>query len=353
MRLPWQPKTEQRADHADRVASYILAQINKSNADISATAAARAATLMIARCFASAQPQGGDFASLLTPDILYRVGLGLVTRGEAVFVFDTVGGQPALTEADSYDIAGDTADPDSWRYVCELPTPSGSVRRDIRGAQVFHPKLPSHQPWRGESPLTGLLTADMLAGIEAQLSSEATKPSGYLLPYAGASDHDEDDEDDPTANLAAAIADADGATLLLDTPSERAQGAATASSAPGYKISRFGLDPSPAAIQLRRDAAASIYSAVGIRAALFEQSSDGTSLRESARIFYASTLRPWGLLASAEAARLFEHDVSLDWHALNFHDGRTRSQIVTALKAADISQLDDATILRLAGWETV
>ena len=352
MRMPWSTsKPEQRADHADRVAAYILSQINKSNADISATAAARAATLMIARCFASAQPQGGDFAELLSPNILYRVGLGLVTRGEAVFVFDTVGGQPTLTEADSYDISGDTADPDSWSYDTELPTPNGSVRRRVSGSQIFHPKLPSHQLWRGQSPLDGLLTADLLAGVEAQLSSEATKPSGYLLPFAGASDTDPDDDDDPTTNLAKAIADADGATLLLDTPSERAQGAATASSAPGYKITRFGVDPSPAAIQLRQDAAASIYSAVGIRAALFEQNSDGTSLRESARIFYASTLRSWGLLASAEAARLFEHPVSLDWNSLNFHDGRTRSQIVSALKLADLRQLDDATILRLAGWE--
>ena len=350
MRLPWQ-RPEQRADHADRVAAYILSQISKTNADISATAAARAATLMTARCFASASPQGGDFAELLTPAILYRVGQRFVTSGEFVAIFDTINATPTLTEADSYDISGDTADANSYTYDVEVSTPDGSIRRRVSGSQIFHPKLPSHQPWRGQSPLDGLLTADLLAGVEAQLSSEATKPSGYLLPFAGASDTDPDDDDDPTSNLAKAIADADGATLLLDTPSERAQGAATASSAPGYKISRFGLDPSPAAIQLRRDAAASIYSAVGIRAALFEQNSDGTSLRESARIFYASTLRPWGLLASAEAARLFEHPVSLDWHALNFHDGRTRSQIVTALKLADLRQLDDSTILRLAGWE--
>ena len=344
------PKTEQRSDIASNAIAYILSQINKTNADISATAAARAATLMIARCFASAQPQGGDFAELLTPDILYRVGLGLVTRGEAVFVFD-IGGQPTLTEADSYDISGDTADPDSWSYDTELPTPNGSVKRSVSGAQIFHPRLPSDRPWVGASPLSGLLTADLLSGIESQLSSEATKPSGYLLPFAGASDHDPDDADDPTANLAAAMADADGSTLLLDAPAERSQGAAASSSSPSYAISRFGIDPSPGAIQLRQDAANSIYSAVGIRSALFEQSSDGTSLRESARILYASTLRPWGLLASAEAARLFEHPVSLDWHALNFHDGRTRSQVVTALKLADLRQLDDATILRLAGWE--
>ena len=342
MRWPWE-QPEQRSDHADRVAAYIMAQLGKAHSDISATAAARSAALMIARCFAAATPQGGDLAKLLTPDLLYRVGLGLVTHGEAVFVFDTVNGKLTLSQADAYHISGTTADPNSWRYVCELPTPDGSLKRDVTGAQVLHARLPSSQPWRGESPLAGLMTADLLAGIEAQLSGEAKAKSGYILPFGGAADRDPDDEHDPISTLADGMAAAKGATMIAETPSERAQGAATASSAPGYQISRFGINPPQAALQLRQDAAASIYSAVGIRAALFEQSSDGTSLRESARIFYASTLRPWGLLLSHDAARLFEQNISLDWHALNFHDGRTRSQIVTALKAADISQLDDAT----------
>ena len=53
MRWPWE-QPEERADHADRVAAYIMAQLGKAHSDISATAAARSAALMIARCFASA-----------------------------------------------------------------------------------------------------------------------------------------------------------------------------------------------------------------------------------------------------------------------------------------------------------
>ena len=68
MRWPWE-QPEERADHADRVAAYIMAQLGKAHSDISATAAARSAALMIARCFAASTPQGGDLAKLLTPDI--------------------------------------------------------------------------------------------------------------------------------------------------------------------------------------------------------------------------------------------------------------------------------------------
>jgi len=355
MRFPWQKatedRTEDRADIASRVSAYILSNLLKESADIGATAAARSAALMIARCFAAATAQGGELAALLTPEILYRIGLGFVTRGETVFVFDAPNGKPALLASDAYSVTGAALESNAWRYDCELPVPDGSIRRRVTGAQVLHAKLPGPQPWAGESPLSGLLTADLLAGIETQLSGEALAKSGYLLPFGGSSDHDPDDEDDPVAAMADNMGKAKGGTVVLETPAERAQGASTASAAPSYQISRFGLNPPQSAVQLRSEAASSIYAACGMRAALFEQSSDGTALRESARIFYASTLRPWGRLVEQEASRLFEQEIKLDWHALNFHDGRTRSQIVTALKAADLSQLDDASILRLAGWE--
>ena len=349
VRFPWQAKPEQRA-YADKVVAYILSEISEKYRDVDATAAARAAALFIARCFAAAIPRGGDFAPLLTPDIMYRIGHGFVTSGESVFVFDTRNGQPTLNQATSYDISGATADPNSWEYDCELAVPDGFVRRRVSGAQVLHARLPGSQPWRGDSPLAGLLTAAMLGGIEAQLRGEAVAKSGYLLPFPGASDHDPDDDDDPISALAQGIGDADGATILAEIPTERLQGAATASAAPDYRISRFGLNPPAATLELRRDAAASIYAAVGIRQALLDGQGDATALRESARILYAATLRPWGLLLAADAARLFEHDVSLDWHALNFHDGRTRAQIVTALKSADLATLDESEIMRLAGW---
>ena len=230
-----------------------------------------------------------------------------------------------------------------------MPTPDGSLRRRVSGSQILHPRLPSHQPWRGESPLSGLLAADILAGVEAQLAGEADKPSGYLLPFGGSSDHNPDDEDDPLAALAQALADGKGSTLILDTPAERAQGAATASSSPSYPIARYGVNPPDTALSLRHDAAAAIYAAVGIRGILLEGSGDATALRESARLALG-TLKAWGNLVSRDAARLFEHDVTLNWHSLNFHDARARSQVVTALKAAELD-LSETEILRMAGWE--
>ena len=90
MRFPWQPKIEHRSDHADRVAAYILQQISKKSADVSATAAARAVTLFVARCFANATANGDEFSQLLTPEILYTIGVRLVTRGETVLLFELV-----------------------------------------------------------------------------------------------------------------------------------------------------------------------------------------------------------------------------------------------------------------------
>ena len=206
--------------------AYVLARINKTNADISTTGPARSSTLNDCEMLRELPVRKAVTSQeLLTPVYsLPRVGLGFVTRGEAVFVFDTVnGGQPTLTDsASAYDISGDTADPDSWLYDCELPTPDGSVSGaafQVRRSSI-HDYL-RISPWRrGVSAFWIIDRRPSQRNRISAIQRSHEAKSGYLLPFSGASPTtDPDDDGRPDRESRGGDGGRGwGSTLLLDAP---------------------------------------------------------------------------------------------------------------------------------------
>ena len=115
-----------------------------------------------------------------------------------------------------------TNDPASWEYLLTMNGPATSTtrrrRRDEVAALVYGPSPAS--PWKGNAPWQSApLSSQLMAGIERQLSGEASSSSGYVIPMPDTGDRgqaaDADGEDDPLTTLRRDMAASRGKTLLV------------------------------------------------------------------------------------------------------------------------------------------
>ena len=92
-------------------------------------------------------------------------------------------------------------------------------------------------------------------------------------------------------------------------------------------VNRIGPSPPQSTIDLRSDAAASVFGVLGVPLPLVASTSDGTAMRESWRRFVLSSIEPLGKLFAEELTRKLETPVSFDFKALNSGDivGKARA----------------------------
>ena len=338
-------KGESRAEiTSDYLISQIVRQAANATAKAGAEAALEAASGLWARSLAAAKvsPQV-PASSALTPRTLGLIGRNLIRRGELVLQIRVSRlGRIELLPAASWYIDGGVSE-ETWRYRLDLFGASQTETVTLPAASVLHPRysIDPAKPWQGMGPLDWAdRTGGLLASTERLLAGEASKPSAYLLGV-----------DESTSRLAKTIEDFTGA---MTTALRQADGGALALASPGDQgsmnvknlIGRVGMDTPPEVREVWSAAGAMALAACGVPAALFDPT-QGTSVRESYRLFLATTLSPVAdALAEHAADRLDVPGLRLDLSGLLGID--TRARVFAGLTGAGMETEKAAALAGLA-----
>ena len=255
--------------------------------------------------------------------------IGLLLRGEHIAVIDV---EPLrLTAAATWAIGGTDIDPLGWSYGLSFPTPSGNERkRAVMGTGVVHCRLASDiEPHVGVSPLSGLIEGRMLATLATRLNQESQAPVGSLLHVAGLEGANADTVQAFRTQLGALK----GGVNLAPTNTSLTDSRDANTAGNAFAMTRIGAHPPESVLALRTQAVESVYAALGLKASLFERTTDGQSLREAARLA-GLRLESYARLVAGELSAKFEFPVTLDLHEAWLADLRTRSQVARALADA-------------------
>ena len=193
-----------------------------------------------------------------------RIGRSLATTGNSVWLI-TVGAEDVtIAEAATWDIAGDTDNPNQWMYQLTMPRPSGDHSEIVSGASVLHFRYSTdpRAPWRGISPLTRMVESSRaLGGSEARVADELEAIVNFPLPVpqqtTGANT-------DALKKLAQGLQTQRGKTLVVTSMSSGWGEGMSGRVAREWEPRRTGGNP-PATIQgLRHDLLRSALAAAGI-----------------------------------------------------------------------------------------
>ena len=308
----WRRETETRQSGLGGLAGdLLLAQARgQQDADATKTAAAEYGISLVAKSFASAKVSP-DLAAL-GPSARAGIARSLLLKGNYLAAL-TVSGrtrQIALRRASSWDISGGI-DPESWIYHLDMPGPSVTFTDRIASSGVVHCRINTldSQPWMGRSPLEAAgLSATALANIELRTSQESTARVGYLVPMP------EGTTPETLTNVQAHLATIAGNLRLVETTS--AGGGAGRSNAPhgDWQPRRLGMNIPASTVELRRDVAADVLSAIGVPSAL--QHGEGAALREGYRQLLASCVVPLADIVAEELSQKFERPIVFDFRQL-------------------------------------
>ena len=312
---------ESRSSYTSTVVDALAAAVSgETAATAAATAAAEYAASVYGLAFASAE---ADHAAL-APEVLERIGRGLILRGESVFAIEVQEDALALVPASAWTITGG-ARPASWRYELTLPGPSGDVIRQVAGAGVVHVKYASGpQPWRGVGPLQAAkLTATLAANLEQRLGQEAGAKVGYLLPTPLA-------PDSPALTaLKNDLGQLKGGVAMVETNRQGLGAGAQAAPAKDWVLERFGADPPEALVNLRHEAAQAVLMACGVPAEIS---------REAYRQLLHGRIAPLARLVEAELSAKLEEPVSLNFDQLRAADIMSRARAWASLVTAGMEK---------------
>ncbi|MCY4057581.1 MAG: hypothetical protein OXG44_06240 [Gammaproteobacteria bacterium] len=282
------------------------------------------------RAFASAE------AAALEPWLLALCGRQLLLRGEFVAWRS---GRSGLLPAASYDVEGESAAPSRWRYVMNLPAPSGAIVRRASADRVMHVRIGAtrEQPWRGCSPLVNAgATSAALKQIERSLTEEHGGPVGHVFGVPNPED---------SQSVADEIGVLKGRSILaeateLDLPGEGRGGRTS------WEPHRVGPEPVAATLTAREQTERSLMAAAGVPAELVSSSSAGEG-REAWRRFLWATIAPVAQLVAAELRRLgLESEIAFD--RLNASDLAGRARAFGQLVSNGVLEADAR---RLTGLE--
>ena len=286
-----QPERRQASGYSNAIISAIEAVAAGGASVATAVACVEAASAWWGRALSLARVEPANRrTAALTPSVLELIGRELGRRGEIVFDMDvTPAGVRMLPASSSYVVLGGAA-PEEWIYTLTLFGPGTSRTVYRRRDAVVHVAYGRsvERPWEGRAPWQSTsLSADLLTGVERQLSGEARGASGYVLPVPDTGDkgeaEDADGEDDPIVALRRDLAAAAGKTMIAPTTVGGFGAGPANAPASDYKSSRFGLAPPESAIELRRDVERWILSTYGLLPVLFSHQGPGASLREAWR----------------------------------------------------------------------
>ena len=242
----------------------------------------------------------------LSPSYLASVARRLITSGNAVDAIQVNAGGLLLLPASTWDITGNP-DPETWRYILDLPGPSRdrTIRTPADGA--IHCRVGyGRYPWIGESPLRNAgLTARMLSRLELRLGDESRARAGYLLEYdPGVSQATVD-------RVTADVKVAAGGTAVV---AKGGGGDPQRGSAPGWGKVRIGADIPAGSIELRRDVGRDALAALGVNPQLI--AGDGSAIRESYRQLLRIAIAPMGRIVAAELTAKLDREVTISFDSI-------------------------------------
>ena len=278
-------------------------------------------TLSLCPSHAAVLTNAAELAGL-APDqfVLRAIARELGRCGSIVFDLEVDGGGLVLRPAAYAQVVRGTNDPASWEYLLTMNGPATSTtrrrRRDEVAALVYGPSPAS--PWKGNAPWQSApLSSQLMAGIERQLSGEASSSSGYVIPMPDTGDRgqaaDADGEDDPLTTLRRDMAASRGKTLLVPSLAGGlgAGPGVSPTTSQEYMPRRWGADPPEALIELRRDVERSVLSCYGILPSLFYERAAGTALREAGRQTHANSAVPIAQLVAAQLSEALDESITL------------------------------------------
>ena len=321
------PREDRAADTdrtytTDRVGALMASYASGPGAVATAVAAVEIAAGLWSRALALATvtPQNARTRAI-TPAILELAGRSLARRGQVVFDLEVdAGGALALIPCAAATVLLGSPDPASWIYSLQCYGPSSTVTRYRPRDGVVHLQYgrEATRPWQGRAPWqTAHLSGALLAGLEGQLSGEASSSSGYVVPMPDSGDHgqgvDSDGEDDPFLTLRRDMAGAQGKTLLVPSLAGGlgAGPGVSPTTSQEYMPRRWGADPPEALIELRRDVERSVLSCYGILPSLFYERAAGTALREAGRQTHANSAVPIAQLVAAQLSEALDESITL------------------------------------------
>lgn len=336
-------KIENRqAPYTDLITEAVVNQAqgnSKERANIRQVAAVEAICSLYATSLSVAVVEGNR-SEVITPQFLADMIRQLILRGEAVYYIDTEFGFDLLPVS-SFDIKGG-ANPKSWRYRVDLPTPDESTRQiKLPGEGVLHftYSTDNTMPWKGISPLSwASLTAQQFANLEKDLTEESSGTRGYVLPVPAGTDKS-------TANqLKADLANLQGKTTLVEsTASGFGQGLDKAP-AKDWVPSRIGPNwPEPVVVQ-RINAEHSLYNACGVPLSLVFPGTDANTAREGWRKFIHGTLRPLSKRIEDELSRKFDSKIEFTFNDIAAADIQGRGRAFNSLTTGGLDVKNAALI---------
>ena len=323
-----------------------FARITGASLQVVTTAAAEAASGMIARAFASAEVKGPEpYIQGLTPDTMMLIGRTLMRDGQIGFAIDVQGGGVMLQPASEIEAFG-TYDPASWFYRLNLPGPTDYVTRyPIPGAGVLHFRYltnPSN-PWRGISPImSAALAGKLSAEVTSALADELSQPRGTLLPLPNSGGNDPK-IDKLKEDLKALAGDLATVESMKGGWGNRADGKSDQHDWAGQRI---GAEPPASIVSLQTAAFNQLISATGLSPLLFNPASPGGSYREAFRQGLHGVIAPLGRIVERELKNKLHPSISINFDPLAAADIGGKARAVMQFVGAGVA-LDRA--LTLAG----
>ena len=321
-----------------------------------ATAAVETASGWWARGLALAQvrPAGRRTAALDAPTLAI-IGRALCRQGEIVLDLRVEGGQVRMIPASSAYVVRGTGDRRTWIYTVTVDGPGSTETHWRPRAAVAHVQyaVDPGRPWLGRAPWSSArLSGALAAGIERQLSGEASGASGYVLAMPDRGDQeqgeDADADADPLADFRVDMGAAGGRTIVAPATGGGHGAGPMAAPEHEYHSTRFGLNPPQTIAELRRDVERSIHAASGIPPVLANHAAPGQSLREGWRTFAALTLEPIAHLVAAQLSESLGVDVELNMRRARAADVATLARAAGSLvQNAGMTLADARAAVRL------
>ena len=146
--------------------------------DALSTASVEACIRLISASFEAARIENGPTA--LNPCFVGDLVRELLKRGEAIAVISVDEGMLTLELGHSYEVKGDTANRNEWKYTVGIGRPSSSITVQRPGSSIVHLTygVQAENPWLGLSPaqlgdkaLTGLASLDRSVRQESAAST--------------------------------------------------------------------------------------------------------------------------------------------------------------------------------------
>ena len=354
MRWPWSnaaPVEKRDSSYTDALVRLLQTVATGETDSVSTTAAVEAASGIVSRGFAAAVVEEAPAVveAALSAEVLAGIGRELVRRGESMHLIELRGGELYLRPVGQWDIRGGP-DPATWMVRCDLFGPTESGARFVSFDSVLHCtwSVDPARPWRGLGPLqAAALSGSLYAGAVGALRADMRATGAQVIPMPPGDDSEGDD--DPLAELQAAVKAAKGGSIFAETT--RAAGGGDHRDAPAedWKQRRLGPSPDEVLATVHESAAWAVLASCGIDPVLAGlKDGDGPLAREVYRRFERLTLGPLARQVEQEIRfKLDAPDLRFSFDSLRASDFAGIARSFKALVEAGLTPEQSSAILDL------